>query len=176
MASGVRRQASGVRRQSAAARHKKRATPSGWPFLFATCCLVEPAGDSPTFGKPCISEAYGYPSRDDCRNCTHFLSHSQRFASSVPKQGVELGGAVDCVQGRRCSGPLTRWPLAGQPSVLVGLCGTEKRAVERKGGEICMIIGVSQVGSWLAGLASAVQMPSGGHSLDASTSNLIDAP
>lgn len=37
----------GVRRQSAAARHKKRATPSGWPFLFATCCLVEPAGIEP---------------------------------------------------------------------------------------------------------------------------------
>ena len=26
--------------QADVARHKKRATPSGWPFLFATCCLV----------------------------------------------------------------------------------------------------------------------------------------
>lgn len=59
--------------------------------------------------------------------------------------------------------------------MFVGLCGTENRAVERKGGGRCMIIGVSQVGSWLAGLASAVQMPSGGHSLDASISNLFDA-
>jgi len=33
--------------QADAARHKKRATPSGWPFLFATCCLVEPAGIEP---------------------------------------------------------------------------------------------------------------------------------
>lgn len=38
-----------------------------------------------------------------------------------------------------------------------------------------MIIWVSQVGSWLAGLASAVQMPSAEHSLDASISNLFDA-